>query len=212
MLHFLIAADLHGCPDNLWAALSAHPETDAVLLAGDYEFPYDLLSEICGQVPFYAIRGNNDPRDPAFPDELILDLLPGEDSRKALPGRIRTCAPEPEECPPRGPEVLARFLVCHGHCYILPEQESLFSGLSGVRFGRRRVTQTLAKRAEALGADLAVFAHTHNFYAGRQASGCLLLNPGTLTGWPGVHPEVCSYALAEISPEGVRAERRQLPD
>ena len=47
MLHFLIAADLHGCPDNLWLALKAHPETDCVLLAGDYEFPCELPSDNC---------------------------------------------------------------------------------------------------------------------------------------------------------------------
>ena len=213
MLHFLAAADLHGCPDNLWSALNAHPETDCVLLAGDYEFPYELLRAICGNVPFYAIRGNNDPRDPAFPDELILDLLPGEDGPEALPSRIRAFAPKEEETPVRDPDVLARLLITHGHYYILPDQESVFSGMNGVKFGRRSVTSTFSDRAKAAGADLAVFAHTHNYYLGRpEASGCFLLNPGTLSGYPGAHPEVCSYAMIEISPEGLRIERRQLPD
>ena len=213
MLYFLIAADLHGCPDNLWFALKAHPETDCVLLAGDYGFPCELLPQICAGRPFYAIRGNNDPREFGFPDELILDLLPGEDNREALPARIRTFAPEEGETPVRGPDVLARFLITHGHYYILPEKESLFSGMSGVRFGRRRIDRTLADRAEAAKVDLAVYAHTHNYYADRKsASGLLLLNPGTLSGDPRAHPEVCSYVMVELSAEGLRPVRWQLPN
>ncbi len=70
-----------------------------------------------------------------------------------------------------------KFFMCHGHKY-------------GVKFGLER----LALRAEELGADIALYGHTHFKYLDISDE-MIILNPGS----------VRSYGIIEINGENVKA-------
>ena len=74
-----------------------------------------------------------------------------------------------------------RILLTHGDLYQVKR------GLAGLR-----------QRAEEIGADAALFGHTHQSVLENHA-GLLLVNPGTLS--PAGHHR--SYAVLDITPDGI---------
>lgn len=83
-----------------------------------------------------------------------------------------------------------RLLICHGDQY-------------GVKSGLRH----LMRRAAAEGVDAALFGHTHQALI-EQQNNIWLINPGTLWG----RAPFLSYALLDITPDGIKASLQILPE
>lgn len=137
-MKLLVFSDTHGRINECAEIIKDAGSISGVIHAGDMIADAEDLSCLFENIPFYAVRGNNDFFSSGN-DELVV----------SLGGK--------------------KLFIAHGHNY-------------GVKYG----TSRLAERAKGLGADIAVFGHTHkccNVCSG----GLQLLNPGTMGYYPRTH-------------------------
>ena len=75
MLQILVCSDVHTYTNNIRLAIEKPDRVDAVLLAGDQEAELDEILAACGDIPCYAVSGNNDYYlNTDYPEELLIDI------------------------------------------------------------------------------------------------------------------------------------------
>ena len=75
MLQILVCSDVHTYTNNIRLAIEKLDRVDAVLLAGDQEAELDEILAACGDIPCYAVSGNNDYYlNTDYPEELLIDI------------------------------------------------------------------------------------------------------------------------------------------
>ena len=208
MVRILVMADLHGYLENLQQAIALHPDVDFAVIAGDMELENAALSQVCGRLPYYAIRGNNDPAS-SYPEECVLSF--SADPRSGISPIPDVVNLTQEEIIPRSSDTVLRILLTHGHRYILPDFESVVSGSSKIIFGSRTKKSLLSNRAAQLCADAVIFGHTHAFYEDCNGER-YFLNPGSLCMTPGFNAFAASYAILECTDSGLRFTQLHLPE
>lgn len=229
MLQLLVFADVHTFTDNIRLALNASDRTDAILIAGDLEAEEEALREAAGDIPCFAVCGNNDHYlNTKYPEELLIDISSPSSIQSpsitnvsalhydTLPGRFQALPAifhDPSSpvsrllrkfVPQKRPrDICHRILVTHGHKYGVPHPDS----------------RRLADRAALWDADLVIFGHTHRFADKYENSGrCRILNPGCLLGDPQstyralATFEICSYAVLRIGFDGEVSFQQRILD
>lgn len=85
MLQILVCSDVHTYTDNIRLAIQKIDRVDAILLAGDQEAELDQVLAACGDIPCYAVSGNNDYYlNTDYPEELLIDI--SENTQTSLRG------------------------------------------------------------------------------------------------------------------------------
>ena len=114
MLQILVCSDVHTYTNNIRLAIEKLDRVDAVLLAGDQEAELDEILAACGDIPCYAVSGNNDYYlNTDYPEELLIDISnnissPGE-ALNSTPNNISSSVdplnstPENTTCPEQFP-------------------------------------------------------------------------------------------------------------
>jgi predicted phosphodiesterase len=114
MLQILVCSDVHTYTNNIRLAIEKPDRVDAVLLAGDQEAELDEILAACGDIPCYAVSGNNDYYlNTDYPEELLIDISnnissPGE-ALNSTPNNISSSVdplnstPENTTCPEQFP-------------------------------------------------------------------------------------------------------------
>ena len=114
MLQILVCSDVHTYTNNIRLAIEKPDRVDAVLLAGDQEAELDEILAACGDIPCYAVSGNNDYYlNTDYPEELLIDISnnissPG-DPLNSTPNNISSSVdplnstPENTTCPEQFP-------------------------------------------------------------------------------------------------------------
>ena len=75
MLQILVCSDVHTYTNNIRLAIEKPDRVDAVFLAGDQEAELDEILAACGDIPCYAVSGNNDYYlNTDYPEELLIDI------------------------------------------------------------------------------------------------------------------------------------------
>ena len=75
MLQILVCSDVHTYTNNIRLAIEKLDRVDVVLLAGDQEAELDEILAACGDIPCYAVSGNNDYYlNTDYPEELLIDI------------------------------------------------------------------------------------------------------------------------------------------
>lgn len=114
MLQILVCSDVHTYTNNIRLAIEKPDRVDAVFLAGDQEAELDEILAACGDIPCYAVSGNNDYYlNTDYPEELLIDISnnissPGE-ALNSTPNNISSSVdplnstPENTTCPEQFP-------------------------------------------------------------------------------------------------------------
>ena len=100
MLQILVCSDVHTYTNNIRLAIEKPDRVDAVLLAGDQEAELDEILAACGDIPCYAVSGNNDYYlNTDYPEELLIDIS----NNISSPGEALNSTPENTTCPEHFP-------------------------------------------------------------------------------------------------------------
>ena len=114
MLQILVCSDVHTYTNNIRLAIEKPDRVDAVLLAGDQEAELDEILAACGDIPCYAVSGNNDYYlNTDYPEELLIDIsnnisssvdpLNSTSNNISSPGEPLNSIPEKTTCPEQFP-------------------------------------------------------------------------------------------------------------
>ncbi len=114
MLQILVCSDVHTYTNNIRLAIEKPDRVDAVLLAGDQEAELDEILAACGDIPCYAVSGNNDYYlNTDYPEELLIDIsnninrsgeaLNSTSNNISSPGEALNSTPENTTCPEQFP-------------------------------------------------------------------------------------------------------------
>ena len=100
MLQILVCSDVHTYTNNIRLAIEKLDRVDAVLLAGDQEAELDEILAACGDIPCYAVSGNNDYYlNTDYPEELLIDIS----NNINRSGEALNSTPENTTCPEQFP-------------------------------------------------------------------------------------------------------------
>lgn len=114
MLQILVCSDVHTYTNNIRLAIEKLDRVDAVLLAGDQEAELDEILAACGDIPCYAVSGNNDYYlNTDYPEELLIDIsnninrsgeaLNSTSNNISSSGEVLNSTPENTTCPEQFP-------------------------------------------------------------------------------------------------------------
>lgn len=114
MLQILVCSDVHTYTNNIRLAIEKPDRVDAVLLAGDQEAELDEILAACGDIPCYAVSGNNDYYlNTDYPEELLIDIsnninrsgeaLNSTPNNISSSGEVLNSTPENTTCPEQFP-------------------------------------------------------------------------------------------------------------
>ena len=100
MLQILVCSDVHTYTNNIRLAIEKLDRVDVVLLAGDQEAELDEILAACGDIPCYAVSGNNDYYlNTDYPEELLIDIS----NNISSPGEALNSTPNNTNCPEQFP-------------------------------------------------------------------------------------------------------------